>query len=229
MTKDGQPLPVAKGKGAATLVITGKKISGNGGVNHYNGRAKITGKGGFKIGGVGATEMAGDPAAMKQEMSYFELLAKMTRYQIAKNTLTLSDDSGKNSLVFAPKGAPKNAPLIGTRWRFTGVEESTGISVSFSPDLSGGKAELTFGPKATVSGSGGINRFSGSAKITPANKTVAIGPLRTTRKGGPPEQMKQEQVFLGLLQKASRFELYGNRLALQVRDAQTRLLFEATP
>jgi heat shock protein HslJ len=88
----------------AAVSITAKfaddQISGDSGVNSYNG-SYATGSGNaFSISEVGATLMAGPEPAMRAESAYMTLLAGARSYKLADGTLTLYDQGGNESLIY---------------------------------------------------------------------------------------------------------------------------------
>ncbi len=66
-----------------------------------------------------------------------------------------------------------------------------------------------------VAGSGGCNRFGGTYKAT--GDRLSFSPLATTRMACPPDIMKKEQAFLGMLADVRGMHIDGDRLEL--RDA----------
>ncbi len=76
------------GAKAPTLVIEGKRITGNGGCNNYFSDVVITASNGtFDVGNVGATKMACDN--MNEETNYFSMLGAATKYVVNGTTLEL--------------------------------------------------------------------------------------------------------------------------------------------
>jgi heat shock protein HslJ len=75
----------------------------------------------------------------------------------------------------------------GTRWRIVAVGDLT---------LSGG-ATLSFDDQHRVSGTGGVNRFSGT--YTSTGVVLSVGALAVTRMMGPEEIMAEEQAVLAAL------------------------------
>lgn len=57
------------------------RVSGNGGCNQYSAAYELTGEG-VRIGPIGATKKACVPALMSQEMLFFDILTKVTRFDI---------------------------------------------------------------------------------------------------------------------------------------------------
>jgi heat shock protein HslJ len=88
----------------ATVTITAKfadgRISGNGGVNSYNGPYKVGSDSTFSAGPLVVTRMAGSEPAMRAEGVYLTLLAQARSCKIADGRLRLYDKGGNESLIF---------------------------------------------------------------------------------------------------------------------------------
>ena len=82
-----------------TLTIKDGKASGSSGVNVYGASTKI-GEGTISFGSAMSSRRAGPPEAMQQEARYYTTLAKVTRFVIRGNRLTLSNDDGSIALSF---------------------------------------------------------------------------------------------------------------------------------
>jgi len=76
-----------------------------------------------------------------------------------------------------------------------------------------------------VTGFASINRFFGSVEIDSDGRVQWPGPFGSTRMAGPPEQMKQETVFLKTLPKTKRLNKAGINLHAASADGQTELIF----
>lgn len=96
-------------------------------------------------------------------------------------------------------------------WRPIRIEESLYDRPWLAEDIAGravvDRAQTTIAFKAdgSVSGSTGVNRFHGQAKID--GDRVTIGPLATTRRAGPPALMDQEARFLKSIDRVRRFRI----------------------
>jgi heat shock protein HslJ len=78
-------------------------LSGNAGVNTYNGKYTAD-NGSIQIDpAIATTMMAGDPEIMAQESAYLAALPKATKYKIEGSTLTLRDDGGAAMAVYQAK------------------------------------------------------------------------------------------------------------------------------
>jgi heat shock protein HslJ len=74
-------------------------ISGNGGVNRFNGRIALEEKN-LKVAPLAATKMAGPPAAMAQESNYLKALQSATAIQVEGNSLTIACAGSRKPLTF---------------------------------------------------------------------------------------------------------------------------------
>lgn len=63
-----------------------------------------------------------------------------------------------------------------------------------------------------TTGSSGCNTFTGKSEISGAK--IKIGPLATTRKMCPPEQMETERKFLNAVNSATGYQVTGSTLTL---------------
>jgi len=76
-----------------------------------------------------------------------------------------------------------------------------------------------------VTGFASINRFFGSMNIDSEGNVSWPMPLATTRMAGPPESMKQETMFLKILQETDRLARSGIRLYATSKDGNSELVF----
>lgn len=79
------------------------RIGGTSAVNHYGGSYTATAAGGFSVGDLASTEMAGPEPAMRAETIYLRLLRRVREYRLANDQLTLLDGGGQELLVFVPR------------------------------------------------------------------------------------------------------------------------------
>lgn len=76
-----------------------------------------------------------------------------------------------------------------------------------------------------IHGFASINRFFGTVRIDQTGRVQWPGPLGSTRMAGPPEQMKQEDIFLKAIAKTARLSKSGIYLYAASEDGQTELIF----
>lgn len=98
--------------------------------------------------------------------------------------------------IFSSASAQQPGQLIG-KWLVEdidrrGVVDNAQTTVEFSAD-------------GSVSGNTCVNRFNGKADID--GVSLSFGPLATTRRGGPPALMNQEQRFLQALRSVASFRM----------------------
>jgi putative lipoprotein len=96
-----------------------------------------------------------------------------------------------------PAAAP--ASLVGGDWL---AEDIGGGGVLDRP-----QSTITFGPDQAAYGSGGCNRFRGSATIS--GDTLRFGPLASTMMACPPAVMDQERKFLDALEATRSYRFEG--------------------
>jgi heat shock protein HslJ len=76
------------------------QVSGTSAVNLYGGPYTVTTDGGFSVGDLHATEMAGSDEAMRAEALYFDLLRQAKYYTETESTLTLKNEGNQDVLIF---------------------------------------------------------------------------------------------------------------------------------
>ncbi|MDO9108490.1 MAG: META domain-containing protein [Coriobacteriia bacterium] len=76
-------------------------MSGNDGVNNYGGPYKAGPGKAFSVGPIASTEMAGPEPAMRAETIYQTLLGQAKSFKVEAGKLTLYDQGGNESLIFA--------------------------------------------------------------------------------------------------------------------------------
>ena len=102
----GDPAPVAALEDVeSTLSLDDGTVTGNGGVNTFNGTYTLTGDD-ISFSPLASTRMAGSPEAMEQEQLFFEALEKAAHIAMNDNTMMLSDADNTElmSLVPASRG-----------------------------------------------------------------------------------------------------------------------------
>ena len=76
-------------------------ISGKSAVNTYNGPYTEGPGDAFSVGALISTNMAGPEPDMRAEQAYLELLSQAKSYTLDGGVLTLFDQNGNESLIFA--------------------------------------------------------------------------------------------------------------------------------
>jgi heat shock protein HslJ len=77
------------------------QVSGSSGVNSYGGAYRVGPGEAFSAGPLAATLMGGPEPAMRAESAYLTLLGQAASYQVTDSQLTLFDQNGNESLIFA--------------------------------------------------------------------------------------------------------------------------------
>ena len=73
-----------------------------------------------------------------------------------------------------------------------------------------------------VNGNSGVNTFGGSATV--GNSTIAIGPLRMTRRAGSADQMAAEAAYLKALAAVRTWTIAQDVLSLSDADGAVRIM-----
>ena len=90
--------------------------------------------------------------------------------------------------------------------------------------LAGENPFIRFEPDGKVSGFASINRYFGSVQAD-GEGNLRWSPLGATRMAGPENLMKQEDAFLGILQKTEQLSTEGIFLYAYTKDRDTELVF----
>jgi heat shock protein HslJ len=184
----------------------GTRLSGFSGVNSYTGAYTAEADGTFKAGPLATTMMAGPPQLMAAETLYLKLLGAAEKYEVAEKTLTLTTADGK-TLTYEGAAPPD---LAGSSWTVTNYNNGKEAVVG---TVTGSELTLAFGTDGNVSGSGGVNTFSGP--FTSAETSIKIGPLAATMMAGSEELMAQEQQYMTALQAATTWDIANGVLTLR--------------
>jgi len=84
-----------------TAAFADGKISGKSAVNTYGGPYTEGPGDAFSVGDLASTMMAGPEPDMRAETAYLTLLAQARSYKLVGGGLTLFDENGNESLIFA--------------------------------------------------------------------------------------------------------------------------------
>ncbi len=77
----------------------------------------------------------------------------------------------------------------------------------------------------TMSGSGGVNNYSGSYRMGPGD-AFSAGPMASTKMAGPEYDMQAEAAYFKLLGEARFYALSSSKLILYDQDENESLVFE---
>ena len=152
-----------------------------------------------------------------------DLLGRVTHWKIDQDTLILSDGTEAHQLRFRTGARKVDRPLKHLQWKLKGIRTGKGEAETHTP---AGEREITFeiGDGNRISGSAGVNRYSGKAETDGKNGLV-VGPLITTRMGGPPEAMERESAYLEKLQAVTRWKTDGSELTLTDDEGTFALIY----
>ncbi|HNR14786.1 MAG TPA: META domain-containing protein [Thermodesulfobacteriota bacterium] len=108
-------------------------------------------------------------------------------------------------------------PLEGTKWKLTGwtISSIDPKDVNITLNFSGGK----------VSGSGGVNSYSGPCETKPDGSFIA-GEISFTLIAGPEPAMRAEAAYFKLLGDARFFKIKGDMLTLYDGMGNEMMSFE---
>jgi heat shock protein HslJ len=200
-------------------LFEGGTVSGSSGVNTYNASYKLSDSS-LTIGPATTTMMAGPEAAMAVEQAYLAALREAASFIASAGTLAVFDKDGGQILSYLEEEAPS---LAGTEWSATGYNNGKGAVVT---PVAGSELTALFSADGTVSGSSGVNTFSG--EYTLDGLKITIGPLATTlMASSDPALAEQEAAYLAALQSAARFTIKGNELELRREDGALAVSFTA--
>lgn len=122
-------------------------------------------------------------------------------------------------------GDGEDSPLEGTRWILTTYAVSGGTKDALPDPVIDATFATPRNGEGQVSGSGGINQYSGAYKID--GKNLTVGTISSTRIAGSPAAMQQEADYLTALQTAATFEIDGGTLTIKNRSGFVVLVYRA--
>jgi heat shock protein HslJ len=199
----------------ATLQFELVQAGGNGGCNRFSTTYRTDGTTTLSFGPIAATRMACQGAGSTVETAYFAALARVTRYLLQDDTLTLTGDGDAPRITLA-RAAPASVEgpwnVISVNNGSGGVESVAGVSAAFS-----------FLPEGTIEGFGGCNNFSGGYSVD--GESIAIGPLMSTQMACPDPAGSFETWLLVALDNAATWSVNGD--TLELRDADGALQVQA--
>ncbi|SRR6056297_27609 len=193
-----------------TMNFLADTVNVNAGCNTINGTFGIV-DGTFTADRFAMTMMACDDALMEQDTWLSEFLASSPGIALDGSTLTFTGDETTITLAEIEPAA-----LVGTTWVVTGIVADEAVS---SVPI-GSTAAITISEDGTVTVDAGCNTGSGSVEVD--DGTLTFGPVATTRKMCPPEQMELENAVLDVLRGEVAYEIDGDTLSLRsAEDAGT--------
>ena len=123
--------------------------------------------------------------------------------------------------------------ITGTDWSFVAFVElrfDSGMWYHRTTEVVQGTEVTIAFDENGIGGSTGCNSYGGQAEFENGSFTMDQQSLRSTLKlcEEPDGLMEQEERYLALVQEATRYGIYGDRLFMQTND-DTFLLFQANP
>jgi heat shock protein HslJ len=128
--------------------------------------------------------------------------------------------SGNGTTPTIPMPTASSGPdaFVGPDWTLR--------SIGGRPVVEGTTLTATFSQDDRVSGSAGCNRYFGGARAE--GGSLSVSPLASTMMAcGQDGVMEQEQLYLSLLQGATRYSIQGGELRLGPGADQVTLVFAA--
>lgn len=129
---------------------------------------------------------------------------------------------GSSSGLTAPtvpsslNGTAAASSLLGASWRL--------VELNGQPALAGVAVTAVFGAQNSLSGSGGCNRYFGTAATN--NETLTVGALGATRMYcAEPGVAAQEDAYFAALGKTTTYRIVGFELRLNTAQGETTLVF----
>ena len=197
-----------------TARFAGDTVSGRAGVNRYRADYRLHGDV-LELGPAATTLMAGDPAAMRAEHDYLQLLGTVDGQKVDGDTLVLMDRGHQPILWF--EAGPSVGDALSGRWDVRFVRRGEAMA-SPTADTA---PYLEFDAEGQVSGSGGVNRISGPVRAD--GDRVHLGPLATTRMAGPADAMDDEAALIDALESIASFRVDDDGLVLLDEDGEPRV------
>ncbi len=212
--RDGAELTLA-GRTRISLSFAGGRISAHAGCNRINGAATAW-DGELVVEQLISTMMACLPEVDAQERWLTELLGSRPYLELDGNRLVLT--SGESVLELLDKvEADPDRPLEGTQWRLQSIRTPDSVSsfanVTATVRLDGGQLMVDTGCN------------TGGGSVTVGAGTIEVGPLRLTRKAGPPDAMRVERHVMQVLQGTVSYTIDADMLTLG--DSANGLIYRA--
>lgn len=189
----------------ATLLFSGRKVSGSTGCNQYFAAYQLVEQQGVQFSQAGSTMMVCQGDIAQQERQYLKNLAEVHFYHIQDEQLHLMDAEQQVRLIY------KIMPVLTLEnaWQVTGINNGRGGVVSSAHTH---QAYLQF-TEGKLHGSSGCNTLAASYKTKESELT--IDPVRSTRKFCAEEGvMTQEQQMLHALTQVTAYEIRIQQLRL---------------
>ncbi len=123
--------------------------------------------------------------------------------------------TGAPSGAQPPAGTAQPDGLANTRWTLI----SQGAPGSETPVIANSGLTLVFGAAGQATGSGGCNSFGATYQVKGSG--ITFGPINSTMKAcADTSLMQQEQLYFLALQKATTFNMKGDRMLIFYNGGQ---------
>jgi len=202
-----------------TIAFEDGQASGRAACNSYGGAYDAGDDGSLSFESFAVTAMACEEPLMSLESAYLEALGAVTGFGV-DGKLTLHGD--EIDLTFDEEVSPVALPLVGTTWTLTTIASGDAVSSV----LNGTDVTAVFTADATVSGSAGCNRYSGSYTWT--GDQLSFSPLATTKMACADDVMAQESAFLASMEQVASLAIEGSQLTLADGSGALLLGFDGT-
>ena len=202
-----------------TIAFEDGQVSGRAACNSYGGAYDAGDDGSLSFESFAVTAMACEEPLMSLESAYLEALGAVTGFGV-DGKLTLHGD--EIDLTFDEEVSPVALPLVGTTWTLTTIASGDAVSSV----LNGTEVTAAFTEDATVSGSAGCNRYSGSYTWT--GDQLSFSPLATTKMACADDVMAQESAFLASMEQVASLAIEGSQLTLADGSGALLLGFDGT-
>lgn len=178
------------------------QVGGRAGCNSFRGTYRLDGSE-LTLSPLAATLIGCPPPLDEVERRILDRLARVTRYEIQGDRLTLL--AGREILL----RYDVSEPAIEGAWVATGVLYDDG----FRSIVGGAELTADFGTEGSLTGSGGCNRFR--AGYTVSGGDLAVGPVASTKIACPTEELaRQELGYFEALASAARWDQVGRELTI---------------
>jgi heat shock protein HslJ len=204
ITSNGQALTL-QGSSPAMYFRADGTVIGNASVNAFRGPYTVKAHS-LRIGPLTATAWQGPQMAMTQDAQILAAMTAAAGYDIHNGTLQISDGSKK---LLMSLEAAQEPMLVGPTWACTSYAGKGG-----SVDVTGTAAVVAqFAPDGTLTGSGGVNTYSGTYTVSGEKMTIGAG-IVSTKMAGPQPLMDQEAGYLAAIAKTASFKIGDFELTL---------------
>jgi heat shock protein HslJ len=215
LNSEGETVHILPGT-AITAEFTPDQIAGSAGCNNYFGSYQVEGAG-ITFGPLGSTQMwcAEPDGTMAQEGDYLAALEAATAFQVAGDTLTLTNADGDPIATFAQA---TGSDIVGIVWTWERFDDTAGVKdiVVDDPNYT-----LTLHTDGTYQVQADCNLSSGSYTLEGSRLTLLPGP--TTLAECAPGSLYDE--YLTRLGDVVTFVLDGEKLVLNLKADAGNMVF----